>query len=444
MYQTLFDLAGIAMVGWLLLILLPTWRVTRRVAESAIFPVFLSVLYLIGIAAVLRESGPGFMGEFGSADGVLGLLQQESIALIAWIHILAFDHAIGILIYRDNMKHRYVPVPVQSVLLAATLMLGPVGFLGYWAVRAVRRGNPRTAWGVRDDPGGRDVSGEGAVAGATPEAPRYEDVVTGSSLAERLGGLWRRHRLVTGVGLLGFMFAAATAAVAIWNGGWLLAPEGRLLEAIKFDVALGIYTLTVALILPLATMTAAGRRRWVGWTVGLTLFAYLMENVQAWRGLDPRFSEVAGPIDQMLGGLFFLQALGLLVLFVILMRGFFRADALPDRQALRVSLRYSTVGALMAFGVGILMSALSGREFGAAGDLMLIHAAGFHALQAVPLIALLAGLTALDARDAIRWTHIGGAGWLLLCAGLVLQAVVGQPPAASTPMLGLSILGALT
>ena len=34
MYRTLFDVAGFAMAGWLLLILLPTWRVTRRVAGA--------------------------------------------------------------------------------------------------------------------------------------------------------------------------------------------------------------------------------------------------------------------------------------------------------------------------------------------------------------------------------------------------------------------------
>jgi hypothetical protein len=146
MYRTLFDIAGIAMLGWLLLVLLPGWKVTRRIAESAIFPVFLCVLYVAGLAAVLRELGPGFMRDFGSADGVLALLRIESIALVAWIHILAFDQLVGVLIYRDNMKHRFVPLPVQSVLLVATLMLGPVGFLSYWAVRVARTRRP-LAWG---------------------------------------------------------------------------------------------------------------------------------------------------------------------------------------------------------------------------------------------------------------------------------------------------------
>lgn len=61
MYHTLFSLAGLAMVGWALLIVLPTWRVTRRIAESAAFPLFLCLLYFIGIVAVFGEMGPGIM-----------------------------------------------------------------------------------------------------------------------------------------------------------------------------------------------------------------------------------------------------------------------------------------------------------------------------------------------------------------------------------------------
>jgi hypothetical protein len=436
MYRTLFDVAGIAMLGWLLLILLPTWRVTRRIAESAIFPVFLCALYVVGIGAVLRELGPGLMGEFGSADGVLALLRVEGVALVAWIHILAFDQLVGVLIYRDNMTHRHVPIPVQSVMLVATLMLGPVGFLSYWAVRTVRRRDVRVAWGERGTDAPRPAASTAVVA------PRFQAVVTGSTLLARSIGLWGRYPFLTVVGMLGFAFAAVTTAVAAWNGGWLMSPEGRLLEAVKFSVAVGIYTLTLGLILPLAPMTDSGRRRWAGWAVGLTTYGYLMENVQAWRGLNPRFSAVAGPLDQALGGVFFLQALGLLVLFVILMRRFFRDDALPDHPALRLSLRYATAGVLIAFGVGILMSGIAGRVFRAGGDLMPIHAAGFHALQAVPLIALLISAGALRTSAVLRMTHIGGAGWLLLCVGMVVQALMGMPPAAPTPALAISAVGA--
>src|SRR6185369_1250787 len=120
---------------------LPTWRGTRWLARSAIVPALLCLLYVIGIVALISASGFGFMRDFGSAEGVTRLLSQQNIAIVAWIHFLAFDQLVGIFIYRDNMHHRYVPIPVQSVILFFTFMLGPVGFLTYYLARLIRSGS---------------------------------------------------------------------------------------------------------------------------------------------------------------------------------------------------------------------------------------------------------------------------------------------------------------
>jgi hypothetical protein len=436
MYETLFALAGLAMVGWLLLILAPGWSFTRRVAETAVFPIYLSVLYLVGITAVIAGNGVGFMADFGSAEGVLALLATGPVALIAWIHILAFDQVVAHLIYRDNLKHRVVPLPVQSVILVATLMLGPVGFLAYWGIRSARLRSASAAWGERHQAPPR------AVREAAP-APLFGSVVSGATPLAMVSGLLRRERALVAVGLGGFALAGITALVAAVNGGWLLGTEGRLLEAVKFNVAIGIYTLALAMIVPFAAFSERGRRRWVGWVVGLSIFNYGMENVQAWRGLNPRFSAIAGPADQILGGVFFLSALGVMVLFIVLMRTFFRPDALADHPPLRLALRYATGGAAVAYGVGITMSVWSSGRVAGAGDQMIAHAAGFHALQAVPLVALLLGASLLPEAQSRFWTQLAGAGWLLFCLGLAVQAVTGYAPTAPTPALGMSAAGAL-
>lgn len=428
MYRTLFDLAGYAILAWLLLILLPSWRITRRIAESAIFPVYLCVLYVVGLVAVLREMGPGFMADFGSATGVLGLLAQEPIAIVAWIHILAFDQVVALVIYRDNMRHRFVPLPLQSVIMVATLMLGPVGFLAYWLVRTTRT-RTALAWGDR----------QAEPADGAP-VPTYERVTGGARGVALVASLWRRERALFGIGVAGFTLAAITSAVAVVNGGWLLGAEGRLLEAVKFDGATAIYFLTLALIVPFAPMPAAARTRWVRWTVMLMVFSYFMENVQAWRGLNPRFSAIAGPVDQALGGVFFFAALGLLVLFVDLLARFWSEDALPDHAPLRLSLRYALVAALFAFGVGVVMSLTGSRYIGGGGNMMLLHAAGFHGLQAVPLVALLAG-AGLTGVAASRAVHVAGGAWLLLCTGLLVQAFAGTPPLDPAPGLVLAAAG---
>ncbi|HEV3468849.1 MAG TPA: ABA4-like family protein, partial [Pyrinomonadaceae bacterium] len=140
MYVALFNVAGWAILAWVLLIFLPKWRVTRLLARAEIFPVFLAVLYVIGVVRLLVASGPGVMRDFGSAEGVTRLLAGRDAALIAWIHILCFDQLVALYIYRDNMERRYVPVVVQSVLLVLTLMFGPAGYLLYYLLRLARRG----------------------------------------------------------------------------------------------------------------------------------------------------------------------------------------------------------------------------------------------------------------------------------------------------------------
>src|SRR5688572_9828867 len=102
-YAVLFQIAGLAIVGWIPLIFFPTWRGTRRLADSHFFPIFISVLYAFGVGALLLDRGPGFMADFGTDVGVARLLAQEEIAWIAWLHILAFDQVIALWIYRENM-----------------------------------------------------------------------------------------------------------------------------------------------------------------------------------------------------------------------------------------------------------------------------------------------------------------------------------------------------
>lgn len=140
MYLTLFQLASLAIIGWVPLIFAPTWRGSRRLADTAFFPIYISVLYAVGIGALLMEQGPGFIADFGPPEGVARLLAEQEIAWVAWLHILAFDQVVGLQIYRENMRHRYVPVPVQSLLLFLTLMFGPIGYLAFTAIRVARRG----------------------------------------------------------------------------------------------------------------------------------------------------------------------------------------------------------------------------------------------------------------------------------------------------------------
>lgn len=431
MYRTLFWLAGLAIVAWLPLILAPGWRGTRRLAESAGFPLYLAVLYLAGIVGVLAELGPGIMRDFGNAAGVLALLATESLGLVAWIHILAFDQVVGLLIYRDNMRHRFVPLPVQSVILFLTLMFGPVGFLVYVVSRLAQRRSGRLAWGTAAET--EPLAAARRLDGGASAGVRFADVVYGNSMPRMLLSLWRRERVLTGCALLAFALAGVNVAAAAARGSWSVPPEGRLLDAFKFETGVGIYFLTIALLVPLSGMTPRTRRRWVGWSAVVAAYFVLIETVQALRGLDPRFTVAGTSLDQAAGAVFGVTALLMIVLFMILVRRFFRDDVLVDHPSLRTAIRYGIIATAFAFGSGLAMTALRTRLVAATGTLMPQPAAGFHGLQAVPLVALLAGASALNDMTRMRLTHTAGVAWLMLCAALLLQALLGAPLFAATP-----------
>src|ERR671932_1836172 len=119
------------------------------------------------------------------------------------------------------------------------------------------------------------------------------------------------------VGGLGIALAAMCTIIAATRG-LIIPPEGDLTKAITFDMAVGIYLITLGCLVPLAHFSAAGERRWVGVSVGLAVYAYGMETIQQLRGIDPRFSRVGGLVDGLVGTGFVLVALGLIVMFSIL------------------------------------------------------------------------------------------------------------------------------
>jgi hypothetical protein len=63
------------------MILLPAWRVTKFLAHWAVFPIYLAVLYSIGIMIAIGDGGLGFVRDFSSAGGVVRLLSSPDFAI---------------------------------------------------------------------------------------------------------------------------------------------------------------------------------------------------------------------------------------------------------------------------------------------------------------------------------------------------------------------------
>jgi hypothetical protein len=127
----LFSLASILVVPqWLLLAVAPRWRWTQRLARAAIFPLALSALYLVLIVLHFRDG----QGSFNSLDGVAALFQNRYALLAGWIHYLAFDLLVGSWETLQAVR-RGIPQWLLVPCLLLTFMLGPIGFLAFFALR---------------------------------------------------------------------------------------------------------------------------------------------------------------------------------------------------------------------------------------------------------------------------------------------------------------------
>ena len=236
------------------------------------------------------------------------------------------------------------------------------------------------------------------------------------------------------------MALAGVCVVAVAVRGRFIAPEGKMLDAATFCFGVGVFTLTVALLLPLAGYSPTARRLWRRTYYVFAVYGLTLESLQAFRGLDPRFTEAGGQLDVIAGIVFGVTAALNTVVFVVLGLRFFRSDVLADRPALRAGIRYGAVAVALSFAVGIVMSVNSGRHIGEDGNLLLSHGLGVHGLQAIPVVALLVSLAGATP-PATRWLHAAGVGWLAACGAALAQALLGDPPLQPSAATALVVAG---
>ena len=133
-----FSLANIiAFIMWLLLIILPNWKVTRFLINYKVVPVFLSIVYAVYLIQSML-TGPAM--DFGSLEAVIQLFTVENAVLAGWLHYLAFDLLVGMWMLEQNKSlniHQTIMVPC----LVLTFMMGPIGFLLFFGIRAFKMRN---------------------------------------------------------------------------------------------------------------------------------------------------------------------------------------------------------------------------------------------------------------------------------------------------------------
>ena len=135
--ETIFQLSNLLVVPfWLLIILLPQWRQTQRIAASPFIVAPAALLYAALVLPALGSLLPLLANP--QLDSIAALLGTPAGATIAWAHFLAFDLFAGRWAYLDS-RQRGLSAWLVSPVLFLIFMVGPLGLLAYLLARALLR-----------------------------------------------------------------------------------------------------------------------------------------------------------------------------------------------------------------------------------------------------------------------------------------------------------------
>jgi hypothetical protein len=228
------------------------------------------------------------------------------------------------------------------------------------------------------------------------------------------------------------------------------------LKPAKFAASIAIYTVTLAWIftwLPEWTRM----RRIVGWTTAIVMMIEIaIIGGQAWRGTTSHFNigtVLDGVLFTIMGLAIFVQTVSTIAVAVALWRH--RFDDRAMGWALRFGMAITIIGALTgglmtrpttaqleAARGGERMTVAGAHTVGAPdggpglvgtgwstkhGDLRVPHFVGLHALQALPLVALVLARRRLRMTAQVRVVMMAAASYAALYVILLLQALRGVP-----------------
>lgn len=121
---------GIALIGWIILIVLPGWYA----ADKFIIGIIITLFALVYAWMLFSDFSLSDASKFGSLQGVMELFTNPKLVTAGWIHYLAFDLLAGLFIRNNAQKHGISHWLVIPCLLL-TFMFGPVGLLLYLLMR---------------------------------------------------------------------------------------------------------------------------------------------------------------------------------------------------------------------------------------------------------------------------------------------------------------------
>ncbi|GAA3207939.1 ABA4-like family protein [Nonomuraea helvata] len=139
MTSFLFDLSFyVAAPFWALMILAPTWRLTRQVAGSPLIVLPAVVVELVLLVPLFGEFWPVVTQP--SLEGLQKLVTRPEALTALWAQILAWDLFLGRWMYLDSRERNIHPL-VMAPMLILTILLSPIALPIYLVIRLPYRRN---------------------------------------------------------------------------------------------------------------------------------------------------------------------------------------------------------------------------------------------------------------------------------------------------------------
>jgi Domain of unknown function (DUF4281) len=430
---------------WALMIVLPRWRWTERIMKSLLVVVGPALVYGTLVFPHLPVIWPAITRP--TLAGVAQLLGSPTGATIAWAHFLAFDLFVGRWIYWDSRERRISPVLISPVLFL-TLMLGPLGFLLYLAVRTLTQ--TKTS---EEEPSAAELNSS---------VPAPSSYFTRTDGLPAIGNWLRRgfviDRPLTILGCVMVLTLLSTIAAWMFDPR-VISGAPAWLKPAKFSISVSVYCFTLVWLLGFLN----NRRRFVRMVTRTIVFSLAVEMfviiTQAARGTTSHFN-MSTPLNSFLwitmGAFIMVVWVMTLALTVVLIR-----QPLPD-QAFAWSLRMGLVISLLGMATGFFMvrptqeqrasdHGIGPKIVGAhsigvpdggpglpvlgwstvGGDMRVAHFIGLHALQVLPFLGWLITRSKrprafLNGKHRLALVWIAGLAYTGVLALLAWQALRGE------------------
>jgi len=121
---------------WLMIILIPTSKITKILVNSIILPLIFSTTYIFIIykMIILDESLMQTFQLYLDLDNLYILFSTEGFLLVFWLHFVSINLFLGSWMSSDGVKYS-MPRSLVAVSLIFVYFMGPVGLVLHWFLR---------------------------------------------------------------------------------------------------------------------------------------------------------------------------------------------------------------------------------------------------------------------------------------------------------------------